>query len=227
VNSDLLLEAKGSIPMATEEDAKTLLKTFSDATSKPNATIVTINEKVSTSNAPRPLITSSLQQEASSLHGYNPKSTMQCAQKLYEAGLITYMRTDNALLSQEACYSIRKQVEEDFGKEYVGFFGQYMIKDLSAPDPTTILNLFGLLPFEISSSFNLGIWPILMGATMVIQQKLSPPPADPTQAKILKFMPYGLTIVLAAFPAGLVIYWTWSNSLSILQQIYINRKYKK
>jgi YidC/Oxa1 family membrane protein insertase len=105
------------------------------------------------------------------------------------------------------------------------FFG--WIKDLSAPDPTTILNLFGLLPFEISSSFSLGIWPILMGATMVIQQKLSPPPADPTQAKILKFMPYGLTIVLAAFPAGLVIYWTWSNSLSILQQIYINRKYKK
>ena len=105
------------------------------------------------------------------------------------------------------------------------FFG--WIKDLSAPDPTTILNLFGLLPFEISSSFSLGIWPILMGATMVIQQKLSPPPADPTQAKILKFMPYGLTIVLATFPAGLVIYWTWSNSLSILQQIYINRKYKK
>ena len=105
------------------------------------------------------------------------------------------------------------------------FYG--WIKDLSAPDPTTILNLFGLLPFEISSSFSLGVWPILMGATMVIQQKLSPPPADPTQAKILKFMPYGLTIVLAAFPAGLVIYWTWSNSLSILQQIYINRKYKK
>ena len=105
------------------------------------------------------------------------------------------------------------------------FFG--WIKDLSAPDPTTILNLFGLLPFEVSASFSLGIWPILMGATMVIQQKLSPPPADPTQAKVLKFMPYGLTIVLAAFPAGLVIYWTWSNSLSILQQIYINRKFKK
>ncbi len=132
VNSDLLLEAKGSIPMATEEDAKTLLKTFSDATTKPNATIVTIVEKVSTSNPPKPLITSSLQQEASSLHGYNPKSTMQCAQKLYEAGLITYMRTDNALLSQEACYSIRKQIEEDYGKEYVGFFGQYMIKDTSS-----------------------------------------------------------------------------------------------
>jgi len=105
------------------------------------------------------------------------------------------------------------------------FYG--WIKDLSAPDPTTILNLFGLLPFEVSSSFSLGIWPVLMGATMVIQQKLSPPPADPTQAKILKFMPYGLTLVLATFPAGLVIYWTWSNILSILQQLYINKKYKK
>ena len=105
------------------------------------------------------------------------------------------------------------------------FYG--WIKDLSAPDPTTILNLFGLLPFEVSSSFNLGIWPILMGATMVIQQKLSPPTSDPVQAKILKFMPYGLTIVLATSPAGLVIYWTWSNTLSILQQLYINKKFKK
>ena len=105
------------------------------------------------------------------------------------------------------------------------FYG--WIKDLSAPDPTSIFNLFGLLPFEVSSSFSLGIWPILMGVTMVIQQRLSPPPADPTQAKILRFMPYILTIVLATFPAGLVIYWTWSNILSILQQIYINNKYKK
>lgn len=105
------------------------------------------------------------------------------------------------------------------------FFG--WIRDLSAPDPTTILNLFGLLPFEVSTTFTLGIWPILMGATMIIQQRLSPPPADPTQAKILKYMPYGLTIVLATFPAGLVIYWTWSNLLSIIQQIYINKKFKK
>lgn len=105
------------------------------------------------------------------------------------------------------------------------FFG--WIRDLSAPDPTTILNLFGLLPFEVSTTFTLGIWPILMGATMIIQQRLSPPPADPTQAKVLKYMPYGLTIVLATFPAGLVIYWTWSNALSIVQQIYINKKFKK
>lgn len=104
------------------------------------------------------------------------------------------------------------------------FYG--WIKDLSAPDPTSIFNLFGLLPFEVSSAFTIGVWPILMGITMIIQQRLSPPSSDPTQAKILKFMPYILTFVLAAFPAGLVIYWTWSNILSIIQQVYITKKMK-
>ena len=105
------------------------------------------------------------------------------------------------------------------------FYG--WIHDLSAPDPTTIFNLFGLLPFHPSSTFTIGIWPILMGITMILQQKLSPSSADPTQAKILKFMPYVLTFVLAAFPAGLVIYWTWSNTLSILQQYLITKKLNK
>ena len=105
------------------------------------------------------------------------------------------------------------------------FYG--WIKDLSAPDPTSIFNLFGLLPFEVSSTFTIGVWPIFMGITMIIQHRLSPPSTDPTQAKILRFMPYILTFVLAAFPAGLVIYWTWSNLLSILQQVYINKKMKK
>ena len=102
------------------------------------------------------------------------------------------------------------------------FYG--WIHDLSAPDPTSIFNLFGLLPFGVSTTFTIGIWPLLMGATMIIQQKLSPTTSDPTQAKILKFMPYVLTFVLAAFPAGLLIYWTWSNTLSILQQWVITNK---
>ncbi len=102
------------------------------------------------------------------------------------------------------------------------FYG--WIKDLSAPDPTSIFNLFGLLPFEVSSSFTIGIWPILMGISMIIQQKMSPPASDPMQTKVLKWMPYILTFVLAAFPAGLVIYWTWSNILSILQQFYITKR---
>lgn len=103
------------------------------------------------------------------------------------------------------------------------FYG--WIRDLSAPDPMTIFNLFGLLPFEVTGIFAIGIWPILMGITMVIQQKLSPTTSDPTQAMILKWMPVILTFVLAAFPAGLVIYWTWSNTLSILQQWFIARKF--
>lgn len=102
------------------------------------------------------------------------------------------------------------------------FYG--WIKDLSAPDPTSIFNLFGLLPFEVSGIFAIGIWPILMGLTMVIQQKLNPSSGDAIQAKILKFMPYVLTFVLASFPAGLVIYWTWSNILSIAQQWIINKR---
>ncbi len=105
------------------------------------------------------------------------------------------------------------------------FYG--WIHDLSAPDPTSIFNLFGLLPFEVSSSFTIGAWPILMGITMIIQQKLNPAASDPTQAKIMKWMPYVLTFVLAAFPAGLVIYWTWSNLLSILQQWFITKKLNK
>lgn len=105
------------------------------------------------------------------------------------------------------------------------FYG--WIHDLSAPDPTSIFNLFGLLPFEVSNSFTIGVWPILMGITMIIQQKLNPTSSDPTQAKVLKWMPYVLTFVLAAFPAGLVIYWTWSNTLSVLQQWFISKKLNK
>jgi len=107
---------------------------------------------------------------------------------------------------------------------HASFYG--WIHDLSAPDPTSIFNLFGLLPFEVSGFFAIGIWPILMGITMFLQQKVSPTTSDPIQAKVLKLMPFVLTILLASFPSGLVIYWTWSNTLSILQQLYINHKYK-
>ncbi|MBM3579340.1 MAG: membrane protein insertase YidC, partial [Alphaproteobacteria bacterium] len=92
---------------------------------------------------------------------------------------------------------------------------------------TSIFNLFGLLPFEVAVPFTIGVWPILMGITMIIQQRLSPAVTDPTQAMILKWMPYVLTFVLAAFPAGLVIYWTWSNTLSILQQWVMTKKMTK
>ncbi|MDP3532266.1 MAG: membrane protein insertase YidC [Alphaproteobacteria bacterium] len=102
------------------------------------------------------------------------------------------------------------------------FFG--WIHDLSMPDPTSIINLFGLLPFE--PFFTLGAWPIVMGITMFLQQKLNPQPTDATQAKIMAFLPLIFTFVCANFPSGLVIYWTWGNMLSILQQWAIMKKYK-
>lgn len=96
------------------------------------------------------------------------------------------------------------------------FYG--WIQDLSAPDPTSLFNLFGLLPWSPPSYLMIGIWPLLMGLSMFVQQKLNPPPSDPAQAKVFMIMPVMFTFMLAQFPAGLVIYWTWSNLLTILQQ---------
>jgi YidC/Oxa1 family membrane protein insertase len=102
------------------------------------------------------------------------------------------------------------------------FFG--WIQDLSAPDPLTVVNLFGLIPWDPPQMIAIGIWPLLMGASMFFQQKLNPQPADPVQAKIFMFMPIMFTFLLASFPAGLVIYWTWNNVLSIAQQWVIMRR---
>jgi len=102
------------------------------------------------------------------------------------------------------------------------FFG--WIQDLSAPDPTSIFNLFGLLPFTPPDFLMIGIWPLIMGLTMWLQQKLNPQPTDPIQAKIFMFLPIMFTFLLATFPAGLVIYWACNNTLSILQQWVIMRR---
>jgi len=106
------------------------------------------------------------------------------------------------------------------------FYG--WIKDLSQPDPTSIMNLFGLLPYHvpafIPAFLSIGIWPILMGITMFLQQKMNPPPPDPVQAKLFMLLPIIFTFTLSQFPAGLVIYWAWNNSLSVLQQSVIMHK---
>ena len=106
------------------------------------------------------------------------------------------------------------------------FFG--WIQDLSAPDPTTIFNLFGLIPWDPSTILpailHIGVWPLIMGITMFLQQKLNPQPADPMQAKIFMFLPIIFTFLLAGFPAGLVIYWAWNNLLSIIQQWVIMKR---
>ena len=102
------------------------------------------------------------------------------------------------------------------------FYG--WIQDLSAPDPTSIFNLFGLIPFEVPAFLLIGIWPLIMGATMWAQMRMNPAPSDPIQQKIFAWMPVLFTVLLAGFPAGLVIYWAWNNFLSILQQGVIMRR---
>jgi YidC/Oxa1 family membrane protein insertase len=102
------------------------------------------------------------------------------------------------------------------------FFG--WIKDLSAPDPTSLFNLFGLLPYHVPEFLHIGVWPLLMGITMWLQMQLNPQQADPVQQQIFSWMPVIFTFMLASFPAGLVIYWAWSNTLSLTQQSYIMKK---
>jgi len=99
------------------------------------------------------------------------------------------------------------------------FFG--WISDLSAPDPTSIVNLFGLLPFAAPDFLHVGVWPLFMGVTMWLQMQLNPPQPDPTQQMIFNWMPVMFTFMLGSFPAGLVIYWTWNNILSVAQQRHI------
>lgn len=109
------------------------------------------------------------------------------------------------------------------------FYG--WIKDLSAPDPTNIFNLFGLIPWDptviplLGPFLHIGIWPLIMGVTMWVQMKLNPPPPDPTQKMLFDWMPVLFTFMLASFSAGLVIYWAWNNFLSIIQQSVIMRKH--
>ncbi len=105
---------------------------------------------------------------------------------------------------------------------HMPFYG--WIHDLSAKDPTSLFNLFGLLPYDVPSFLVIGAWPVAMGISMWIQQKLNPAPPDPMQAKIFMFFPIFLTVLLAPFPAGLVIYWTFNNILTLIQQFYIQRK---
>ena len=104
------------------------------------------------------------------------------------------------------------------------------IKDLSSADPTNMFNLFGLLPFDptlvpvIGPYLHIGIWPLIMGVSMFIQMKMNPEPADPVQKAMFAWMPVIFTFMLGSFPAGLVIYWTWNNLLSVSQQYYIMKK---
>ncbi len=120
-------------------------------------------------------------------------------------------------------FSLYKVLYVTIDMRHQPFFG--WITDLSAPDPMTPLNLFGLIPWDPPSMIAIGIWPILMGVTMWLQQKLNPSAGmDPTQAKVMSMLPIIFTFILAQFSAGLVIYWTWNSALSIAQQWVIMRR---
>ncbi len=121
-------------------------------------------------------------------------------------------------------FAIYKMLFVTIEMRHQPFFG--WIKDLSERDPTSIFNLFGLIPWDPPSFLIIGVWPILMGVSMFIQQKLNPAPPDPIQAKIFMFFPLFLTIILAPFPSGLVVYWTINNILTMAQQVVIMKRTK-
>ncbi|MCK9915744.1 membrane protein insertase YidC [Microbacteriaceae bacterium K1510] len=122
-------------------------------------------------------------------------------------------------------FSLYKVLFITIEMRHAPFFG--WIQDLSSPDPTNLFTLFGLIPYDptiipvVGHFLHLGLWPLIMGVTMWLQMKLNPAPPDPTQAMIFNWMPVIFTFMLASFPAGLVIYWAWNNSLSVTQQAFI------
>ncbi|MDB5538208.1 MAG: yidC [Devosia sp.] len=126
-------------------------------------------------------------------------------------------------------YSLYTVIFISLEMRHAPFFG--WIQDLAAPDPTNIFTLFGLVPWDptflpiIGGYLHLGVWPVIMGITMWVQMKLNPPPPDPTQAMIFGLMPIIFTFMLGTFPAGLVIYWAWNNTLSVTQQWFIMKRH--
>jgi YidC/Oxa1 family membrane protein insertase len=120
-------------------------------------------------------------------------------------------------------FSLYKVILTSIELRHAPFYG--WIHDLSAPDPTSFANLFGLLPYNPPAMLAIGAWPLVMGVTMWVQMRLNPTPPDPVQASLFNWMPVIFTFMLGTFPVGLVIYWAWSNSLSILQQSFIMRRH--
>jgi YidC/Oxa1 family membrane protein insertase len=154
---------------------------------------------------------------------------MQEMQRLYQTEKINPVAGCLPILLQiPVFYALYKTLTVTIEMRHAPFFG--WIRDLSAPDPLYITNLFGLLPYDpasvplIGSLLAIGVWPILYAISMYMLQSLSPPPPDKIQATVFKFLPLLFLFLFANFAAGLVIYWTWSNTLSILQQYVIMRR---
>ncbi len=155
-----------------------------------------------------------------------PQKLQQAMMEMYRAEKVNPAAGCLPILIQiPVFFALYKVIFTTIEMRHAPFFG--WIRDLSDIDPTNVFNLFGLLPFDPgqwSSFLHLGVWPLIMGVTMWGQMKLNPPPPDPIQAKIFAWMPVLFTFMLASFPAGLVIYWTWNNLLTIGQQWLIMRQ---
>ena len=161
------------------------------------------------------------------IHGGDQQKMSQAMMELYrKSGANPLAGCLPVIIQIPVFFSLYKVLFVTIEMRHAPFYG--WIKDLSASDPTSVFNLFGLLPWGAPEVYllggTMGAWPLIMGLTMFLQQKLNPAPPDPIQAKIFMFMPVLFTFMLAAFPAGLVIYWAWNNILSVAQQWVIMRQ---
>ena len=157
------------------------------------------------------------------LHKDDKMKLQQAMMALYKKEKVNPMSGCLPILVQiPVFFALYKVLFVTIEMRHMPFFG--WIQDLSERDPTSLFNLFGLLPYDVPSFLIIGAWPVAMGVSMWVQQKLNPAPTDAMQAKIFMFFPLFLTVILAPFPAGLVIYWTVNNILTMAQQIFIMRR---
>ena len=168
-------------------------------------------------------------EEIKKKHPDDPPKQQQELMALYQKEKINPLAGCLPLLLQiPVFYAVYKMLSVTIEMRHQPFFG--WLQDLSAPDPTNIFTLFGLIPYDptiipvVGHFLHLGLWPLIMGVTMWAQMKLNPTPPDPIQAKIFTLMPILFTFMLASFPAGLVIYWAWNNTLSMTQQLIIMKR---
>jgi len=164
------------------------------------------------------------------VHSADPQKQQTAIMEMYKREKINPLAGCLPMLIQiPVFFSLYKVLYVTIEMRQAPFYG--WIHDLSAPDPTSVINLFGLLPFDphawlpgFLAILSIGAWPILMGMTQFVQTKLNPPAPDPVQARMFALMPLIFTFMFATFPAGLVIYYTWNNLLTVTQQWYIMRK---
>ncbi len=153
-------------------------------------------------------------------HGSDRARMQEELMKLYQKEKVNPMAGCLPIIAQiPIFFALYKVISLAVEMRHAPFFG--WIQDLSAPDPTSIFNLFGLLPFGVPSALHIGVWPILMLLTMLIQKQLNPPPTDASQRIMMNIFPFFITYILASFASGLVVYWTFSAFLSIIQQMVI------